>query len=385
MSKTSNSQSIKKENMRVVMETLIEYRVISRIELSRITTLNKATISSIMNEFLENDLVVETNKTVKTYGRSAKLIALNKNAGRIISLELLFDSLYGIIANLYGEVLYEVKKPISNPEFKPYLKVILEAIDELKANTHDSTYGLIGIGIGVYGTISNNQKIKYAPFNSWKDIDLNQIITDYTGIETYVANEANISALGEHIISKTTRNLVSINIGLGVGMGIITNDKLYTGEFGYAGEIGHTIVVPNGRKCICGNHGCLETYISDNAILKQYASLSGKSITMDQFILLYQQKDSFALDVLNDFTDFTAIAINNISQILNPHTIIINSKIASGIPETISDVKNKLNSQLMRLETLITSTDKYKTNILGLTHILIQKFLDVEKYVIKLK
>ena len=110
MSKTSNSQSIKKENMRVVMETLIEYRVISRIELSRITTLNKATISSIMNEFLENDLVVETNKTVKTYGRSAKLIALNKNAGRIISLELLFDSLYGIIANLYGEVLYEVKK-----------------------------------------------------------------------------------------------------------------------------------------------------------------------------------------------------------------------------------------------------------------------------------
>lgn len=385
MNKTASSQSIKAENMRLVMEKLIEHRVVSRIELSRLTTLNKATISSIIKEFLDNDLVVETDKIVRTSGRSAKLFALNKNAGRIISLELLSNSLYGIIANLYGEILYEVNMPVANPEFKPYLKVILEAIDNLKANTFNSTYGIIGIGIGVYGIISKDKKIKYAPFNSWRDIDLTKIIQDYTGIKTYVENEANISALGEHIVCKTTKNVVSLNIGLGVGMGIIADDRLYTGEFGYAGEIGHTIVVPNGRACVCGNLGCLETYISDSAILKNYERLSGNNVTMDRFIALYQEKDIYAQNIFNEFTDYLAIAVNNVSQIINPHTIVISSKIANAIPETISDIKNKLKSQIMRLDSLITSTDKYRTNILGLTHLLIRQFLDVNEYTVKLK
>ena len=85
---TANSQSIKIENMRLVMDKLIENREITRIELSRLTKLNKATISSIMNEFQDKELVIETSKTIKTSGRSAKVFALNKNAGRIICLEI---------------------------------------------------------------------------------------------------------------------------------------------------------------------------------------------------------------------------------------------------------------------------------------------------------
>ncbi len=380
---TSNSQSIKIENIRLVVEKLIELRETSRIELARITTLNKATVSSIISELMQKEIVIETDKTVKTSGRSAKVVALNKNAGRILSIELLTDSLYGVVTNLFGNILFELRKEISDPEFKPYLKVLLSAIDELKVNTKDSTYGVIGIGIGVYGILSKTKKIKYAPFTSWKDIDLKTIIEDYTGIETYVENEANISALGEHVVYAEQDNLISLNIGIGVGMGIIIDNKLYTGENGYAGEIGHTIIVPNGKKCVCGNFGCLETYISDPALLSRYFELSHEQITMTELIKRYKKQNEYAINVYNEFVEILSLTINNISQILNPKTIVINSKIVENIPESISEIKNQLRSQIMSLEVLTTSKYRSKTNVLGLTHVLIQNFLNVDTYKIK--
>lgn len=378
--KISNAHSIKSENTKLVIEKLIELRETTRIELSRVTTLNKATISSIMAELADKDIVVETDRIVKTSGRSARIYALNKNAGRIISIELLYDAIYGVVTNLYGKILYEVNRPVQSVEFQTYLSALLETIDDLKLNTFDSTYGLIGIGIGVYGILSKQKKIKFATFNSWKDIDLKAIIEEYTGIETYVENEANISALGEHMVFTHDENLISLNIGAGVGMGIIIDHKLYTGENGYAGEIGHTIVVPNGKKCVCGNYGCLEKYVAEPAIIEQYESLTREKITIDEFIHRYKNHEANAVKTYTEFIDFLSIGINNISLMFNPKTIVINSKIVESIPETISLVKNKFRSQIMTLELLTLSTYRSKTNVLGLTHVLIQKFLNVENY-----
>ena len=135
---TSNSQSVKIDNMKLVVERLIELRESSRIELARLTTLNKATISSIINELVEKEIVIETDKNIKTSGRSAKVVALNKNAGRIISIELLTDSLYGVVTNLYGQILFELRKEVPDPEFTHYLTILLQAIDELRTTTKDS-------------------------------------------------------------------------------------------------------------------------------------------------------------------------------------------------------------------------------------------------------
>ncbi|MCF7923705.1 MAG: ROK family protein [Candidatus Izimaplasma sp.] len=378
--KTHNSKSVKVQNTKLVIEKLVELRETSRSDLAKLTTLNKATISSIINELIEKNIVIETDKTYKTSGRSAKIIELNKNAGRIISIDLLTNSIYGIVANLYGEILFESKTHIENIDFSYYLKEILKSVDDLKSNTHDSDYGIIGIGVGVYGILSKNKKIKFATFTSWKDIELKKIIEDYTGIKTYVENEANISALGEKIVYHHYPNLISLNIGIGVGMGIVIDDKLYTGQDGYAGEIGHTILIPNGKKCVCGNYGCLERYISDIGIEEKYYELSNKKITINKFINRYKNDDKYAKIVYNQFIDFVSITVNNICQVLNPSAIIINSKIAEEIPETISLIKNKMRSQIVNLELLTISSFKHKSNVLGLTHILIQDFLDIENY-----
>lgn len=381
--KTANSQLVKLTNTNLVIEKLVELKETSRIELSRITTLNKATVSSIIQELIDKSIVIELDKKIKTSGRSANAIALNKRAGRILSLDLQTNLIYGVITNLFGEILFEINKPIENPEFSLYLTTLLETIDELRSNTYDSIYGVIGIGIGVYGILSKSKKIIYTPFSSWKDIELKKIIEDYTGIKTYVENEANISALGENIVYANQKNLVSLNIGIGVGMGIIIDNKLYTGENGFAGEIGHTILIPNGKECVCGNHGCLEKYISDIAITEKYQELTKENITIKEFINRLKTKDVHAIKIYNEFIDFLSMTINNISQALNPQTIVINSLIVESKPESISQIKNKLRSKIMELEVLTTSSFKSKINVLGLTHVLIQEFLEIENYKLK--
>lgn len=381
--KTSNSQSIKINNTNLVIEKLVELRETSRIDLSRETTLNKATVSSIVQDLLDKNIIVETNRKFKTSGRSAKVIVLNKNAGRILSIELQTTAVYGIITNLYGDVLFEITNQAPNSEFSSYLKVILHTIDDLKKNTYDSTYGVIGIGIGVYGILSKNKKIKYAPFSSWKDIDLKKIIEDYTGTKTYVENEANISALGENIVYINQQNIVSLNIGIGVGMGIIIDKNLYTGEDGYAGEIGHTILVPNGKECICGNKGCLEKYISDSGITERYQELTGQTTTIREFVSLVKSNDDNASIIYKEFINNIGITVNNISLTINPQTIVINSYIVENVPESISLIKNQLRSKIMKLDILTVSKYKSKSNILGLTHVLIQDFLEIDNYKIK--
>ncbi|MEC9485152.1 MAG: ROK family protein [Candidatus Izemoplasma sp.] len=378
--KTSNSKSIKAENTKLVVEKLVELKETTRIELARLTTLNKATISSIIQGLIKKQIVIKTDKSIKTSGRSAKVIALNKNAGRILSLDLQTTQIYGVITNLYGEMLFEIKHPISNPNFSPYLEELLKTIDELKDNTFDSTYGIIGIGIGVYGIIDKNHRIKFAPFTSWKNIELKTIIEDYTGLDTYVENEANISALGENTVYPDHHNLITLNIGVGVGMGIVINNTLYTGEDGFAGEIGHTIIHPGGNPCVCGNNGCLETYLKDSAIINRYHQLTGVIVDLDELIQRYKLKDPYAMKVYSEFIENVSITVNNISQMLNPKAIIINSVIVQNISESISLIKNNLHSQIMNLDILTTSKYRAKTNVIGLAHLLIQDFLKIDNY-----
>jgi len=381
--KISSTQAIKLANMRLVMEKIIELRYFTRVELSRITSLNKATVSSIVNEFLENKLIVESDDLVRTSGRSAKVFSLNENAGRIISLELLPNKIFGVVTNLFGEIVYQNVEPIYDLSLNSYINKLLRFIDLLRNNTHESIYGLIGIGVAVYGIVSKDQIVKFAPINNWQDVDFKTIIEEYTNIETFIQNESNVSVMSNLITQNKEDNIVSMHIGAGVGMGIIIDRKIYTGNDGYAGEIGHTIVELNGRECICGNKGCLETYISTPSILNQYYLKTNKHITLEDFISMYKNNERVARDIYQEFIDYTTVAINNISQILNPHTITIDSQLVSQIPETISILNNNLKSKAMKLSVLERS--KYtKTKIVeGITHTLIKKFLDVKNYNIK--
>ncbi len=105
--------------------------------------------------------------------------------------------------------------------------------------------------------------------------------------------------------------------------------------------------------------------------------MTNEEISIDEFVVRLKAKDKYALKIYQEFIDILSITINNISQTFNPQTIIIKSKIIENMPESISQVKNRLRSQIMSLEILTTSAFKSKTNVLGLIHVLIEEFLEI--------
>ncbi len=121
-------------------------------------------------------------------------------------------------------------------------------IEEMQSQLPPSAYGLVGICIGIHGVIHENQLV-FVPYSPYQGIDFAGSLEQHFHIPVLVENEANLSALGEWAYCFHTRNMLSISVHSGIGVGIIMDDQLITGQNGYAGEFGHTIISIDGRPC----------------------------------------------------------------------------------------------------------------------------------------
>ena len=132
--------------------------------------------------------------------------------------------------------------------------------------------------------------------------------------------------LGESIFTPDYKNVANISIHSGVGIGLLIDGDLYTGYSGYAGEIGHTIIDVDGRPCPCGNRGCLEQYVSEQALLKEFKERKKlDSADFETLASMYKDGDKDATLVVEKFIKFMTVCINNTLNSYNPDIVIINS------------------------------------------------------------
>lgn len=152
-----------------------------------------------------------------------------------------------------------------------------------------------GIGIGAPGVVALKKGIVENPPNlpGWKKVPLGKIINKEFSLPTFVENDANAAAIGEFIYGagKKLNSFILITLGTGVGGGIIYNNKLFRGDFGAAGEIGHTSIDYKGPKCKCGSYGCLEVYLGNNYLIE--------NVKKD----LEKNKDSKIFDLINNIPE----------------------------------------------------------------------------------
>jgi glucokinase len=164
-----------------------------------------------------------------------------------------------------------------------------------------------GIGIGAPGVVSIKKGTVENPpnFPGWTKINLGTIIRKEFGIPCHVENDANAAAIGEMIfgIGKKYKSFIMITLGTGVGGGIIINRKLYRGEIGAAGELGHMTINYNGPRCKCGSFGCIEAYVGNNYLIN--------SVKAD---LVDNQKSKIIKYVKNDMDLLTPLIINKAAE-----------------------------------------------------------------------
>ncbi|MCD0069362.1 ROK family glucokinase [Streptococcus agalactiae] len=256
---------------------------------------------------------------------------------------------FGILT-LEGEV--QEKWAIETNTLENGRHIVSDIVESLKHRL--SLYGLtkddfLGIGMGSPGAVDRTSKTVTGAFNlNWADTqEVGSVIEKEVGIPFFIDNDANVAALGERWVGAGANNpdVVFVTLGTGVGGGVIADGNLIHGVAGAGGEIGHMIVDPeNGFPCTCGNKGCLETVASATGVVRvarqlaeQYEGSSaikaaidnGDTVTSKDIFIAAEDGDKFANSVVERVSRYLGLAAANISNILNPDSVVIGGGVSA--------------------------------------------------------
>lgn len=371
--------TIRENNEATILNAIISQKEISRAELSVLAGLNKASVSAITKKLLEDELIHEDRigDAARIGGRKPIMLTFNGKAALTLSLDVAPNYVEGLIAYIDGKVLYESEIRGIKVSSDNVLTYITEMVEKLSEHAVETPHGIIGVCIAIHGLVTQ-EEIIFTP-NYTLPSDLKSQLEEIYPFYVYLENEANLAALGEYTFGSISDSVVSMSIHTGIGAGIVENGKLRTGKKGIAGEIGHSILYPDGRKCPCGNEGCLEQYASHQAIyseLEQMLALPG--INSSVVIERYKKGDPVVQKTLRTNAHYLSIAVNNLAVIYKPDLVVINSSIYSQIPELLQVLRNNLKGKFSHGTPVVSSSLKRKATLFGGVAKSTQNFLNIQ-------
>jgi predicted NBD/HSP70 family sugar kinase len=387
---TGNAKVLRGINRGMILNLIREKQPISRINIARLTGLNKSTVSSIISELLKEDLIFEQVNQDQNVGRNPINLFLKLGKYYIGAINIDASLTRFALVDIDGSV-----KEISSieTESKNAEQFIDICIDELMklCGKHGITH-LEGLGISIAGIVDPEKLVvNFAPNLGWEDFNIGDAIRKKLPQINNIAigNDAKSSALaelrfGDHAIDLS--NYVFLSIGQGIGSGIVVENKLMNGEFQASGEFGHMVIFEGGEKCTCGNNGCWEAYASDRAIVKRYiAKKPGKHEHVVDFIAqdiinLAKNNDEVAIEILKQTGYYLGLGIANIIKAIDPHAIIIGGKITQVwdliYPEIISVVKQRAYFGKKKNINILPTSLKTLPRLIGAATLAIEEIFD---------
>lgn len=379
-----NQQIGKKYNKQQILNCIFSKDIVSRGEIIEETGLKKATVANLVTELLEEQLVTEDGKELSTGGRRSRLLRFNKTAGFALGIDIGVNYLHGVVVNLKGEIIFEKLQPVSTIQLESYLKNILELIELLHNNVPSSHYSIIGLGVAVPGSINKDGVIIKAPNLRWENFDIKHFLQQRLHYPIHISNEANAGAYAEYIFenNKETSNLIYLSIGIGLGVGIIIDNRIYLGVNGFSGESGHTIIQMNGRKCTCGRNGCWEAYASEYALIHEATyMLKEKELTLEKLITLAEEGHKDVLQLFNDIGHYIGLGITNLIYTFNPEKIIIGNQITKAQKFIEQSLFETVKSEMMHFHLTDDSVQfsklKNHSIVLGAASFIIDQFIQL--------
>jgi N-acetylglucosamine repressor len=330
-------------NTQLILKKIYGDSPISRADLARETGLTAPTVSDVVAELIENRLVEEIGFAPSTSGRRAILLKVVDDSRQIIGIDLSREDFRGAIANLRGKIKYRKDVPLEGRDGDSALTLVYELVGDLISK---AVKPVLGIGIGVPGLVDAANGILQQSVNlNWRYIPFKDLLQNRFGLPVYMANDSQAGALAVYTFggrSATDKPLVVINLGWGVGAGIIMKGQLLHGSPVGAGEIGHVSINPTGERCACGNFGCLETIASSRSILRKVRNLvknnpnsaisglvtSPELITMETIFQALETGNEDVRLVVKEAGEALGIAAANLIGILGSCEIILHGSVA---------------------------------------------------------
>ncbi len=323
----ATQQQTKEHNTGLVLSTIFRHEVISRAQIARVTSLTRTTVSDIVAELIAEGLVNEVGIGSSIGGKSPILLGLVEDSRYLIGLDLSFEEFHGAIVTLRGAIREKVSLPINHDCIdSKALEAVYGMLDRLVASPRRP---LVGIGIGTPGLVNTREGVVVNAVNlGWQNLPLARLVQERYQLPVYVVNDSQASAMAEYSYgaAQPETNLVVINVRRGIGAGIIINGQLFQGDGGGAGEIGHVVAVPSGGlPCRCGNHGCLETVASAQAVIQRFQAEPGQTgqVSLDSLRQAFESGDPRAQQVVLEAGRYLGQAVAALVGTLNIHKVVL--------------------------------------------------------------
>lgn len=240
----------------------------------------------------------------------------------------------------------------------PFVQAIAKAAQKLNQLAQTKHYQLQAVGVSATGQI-NGQTGKVigscGNIPGWIGTDLRAMMEGIFGLPTMVENDANCALLGEHWNGAGIghQDIIAYTIGTGIGGGILSNGQLLTGARGIGGELGHMIIIGNGRPCTCGNQGCFEQYGSMTALIREAQKATGlqnlNGLKLFQMLdeQLGNEMGATLQRLIDQFLDYQVMALTGLVHIFNPSLIIVGGGISHQGEKIIAPLRKRLKRAVM--------------------------------------
>jgi predicted NBD/HSP70 family sugar kinase len=330
-----NRDLIRAINRSAVLNTVKTHGPISRAEIARLTRLSDATISGITAELISDDLVFEKEIGDSIGGRRPILLALNPLGGYVVGMKLSENQVLGVLTDLEATVLAKQTQSLDNHSLEQILDSLSLVVGTLVRQRNLDQKQLLGVGLGLPGIVDGQHgRLRYSPTFDWRDVPIGDLLSERVHSPVYIGNDVDTLSLAEKLFGKGQglENFLTVTIGRGVGLGIVVNGQIYNGFHGGAGEFGHTVIDPSGPQCACGNHGCLETYVSDRALLQKAreavkrGELPVTTQSLDVLLQQAQEGNPYALVIFTQAGQVLGRGIANLINIFSPQKIILSGE-----------------------------------------------------------
>ncbi|MEK5038234.1 ROK family transcriptional regulator [Sporosarcina sp. FSL K6-3457] len=382
-------QWMKSVNKSIILNKIRTDAPISRAQIAKETKLTPPTVSSNVKELIEQGIVIESKQGESKGGRKPTMLLINQKVFYVIGVDAGPEKIDCILVDLAGSVIQRsssmLTTPITNDQ---YLEILKKCIHDCMQSTPTIMDNMIGIGVAMHGVVEVETGTSlFAPILGLTNIPIKEELEKEFMLNVKVENDARAMALGESWFGDQGEvdSMLAVNIGHGVGAGLVIDGKLYHGAQDIAGEVGHMTIDLHGEICECGNRGCLQTFITGPAIVrraKEYLlppNAEVQQMTGAQVYELAMSGHEEYITLFKETGEIIGIGLTNLIHIINPQKIVLGGGVTKSgsliLPEIVKTIeKRALTPQAKQTQIGITTLGDDATLLGAVSLLLVDVF-----------
>jgi N-acetylglucosamine repressor len=340
--KTSVVDYKKSQHRRRILTELYRSGTCSIAEMARVIHSSVPSVTSIVEEMVEEKWIVPVGTGVTKQGRKPVLFSLSTERFYSVVLDVNTHDTKILILNLKNEVIMRRDFNLRLEDSPQFLKSLVEATEQVLKESNIHYDGFMAMGVSVAGLVDARKGFNFTYRSLNQNESFGAFLENYFKFPVYVINDTKATTLGEHRfgLAQGKDHVLAIYIDWGVGLGVILNGEVFQGASGFAGELGHIQVVPNGELCHCGKVGCLDTITSAASLIRRIkkglaegrisrlSAIEGEKIDAETIIDAAWQGDSFAIDILHEIGMELGKGLSIAIHLFNPEIIIVDGIVA---------------------------------------------------------